>query len=383
LALVWATPEQIHISLTGVPSEMTVMWTTQTDTATSTVLFWPQSNANANRSATGSYTHYEFPPDYRSPAIHRVLLTDLLPDTAYEYVCGDQKDGFSSAYHFTTEPTAPPVPLRIGQIADHGTTNHSVANVNAMLNQHLQTPYAFFLQSGDLSYADGVQPVWDVWGNMVQPLASILPMMVSIGNHELLDLDLAYDFRFYMPRNGPFGNQFFSFEYSLVHFISLSSEEPFYSTDIDPQYLWLKDDLKKVSRSRTPWIIVSMHNPWYCSNVNHYESGAKMRDAYEELFYENKVDLTINGHVHAYQRTYPVYKGNITNDATTYITAGIGGTREGLYNSWHPDPVWSAYHEAEYGFCEISIWNSTHLQWQMRHADDSEVYDSVWIVREH
>jgi len=357
------------------------MWATTSDTKTSTAVYWATGDSNGNRTATGSSRHYEFPPDYRSPAIHTVLMTGLRLGTSYSYVCGDVAAGFSPVYSFTTQPATPPSPLRIGQIADHGTTNHSVDVVASLLGQHKINPYNFFIVSGDISYADGVQPIWDLWGNIAQPLATILPIMVSIGNHELLDLDLAYDYRFSMPHNGH-GNMYFSFEYSSVHIISLNSEQALYES-FDLQHDWLQKDLKSVDRSKTPWIIVTMHNPWYCSNVNHYGAGWKMRDVYEDLFYQYKVDLTLNGHIHAYQRTYPVYKGNITADATTYITVGIGGTREGLYNNWHPDPVWNAYHEAEYGYGEISVWNSTHLQWEMRHANDSLVYDSVWIVRDH
>ena len=37
---------------------------------------------------------------------------------------------------------------------------------------------------GDLSYADGAAHVWDVWMDMIQPIASRVPVMVGVGNHE-------------------------------------------------------------------------------------------------------------------------------------------------------------------------------------------------------
>ena len=35
------------------------------------------------------------------------------------------------------------------------------------------------------------------------------------------------------------------------------------------QYKWLAADLKAVDRSKTPWLVVSMHAPWYNSNVKY------------------------------------------------------------------------------------------------------------------
>jgi hypothetical protein len=46
-----------------------------------------------------------------------------------------------------------------------------------------------------------------VWGRLTQPLATHLPWMVAVGNHELIDLLLPFLNRFSMPgmlpANGP------------------------------------------------------------------------------------------------------------------------------------------------------------------------------------
>ena len=36
------------------------------------------------------------------------------------------------------------------------------------------------------------------------------------------------------------------------------------------QYKWLAADLKAVDRTKTPWLVASMHAPWYNSNVKHH-----------------------------------------------------------------------------------------------------------------
>ena len=69
-------------------------------------------------------------------------------------------------------------------------------------------------------------------------------------------------------------------------------------TDFDrhsKQYKWLKKDLAKVDRSRTPWLIVGMHAPWYNSNVAHQGEVESMRSSMETLLFENGVDAVFAG----------------------------------------------------------------------------------------
>lgn len=49
----------------------------------------------------------------------------------------------------------------------------------------------------------------------------------------------------------------------------------------------------------------------------------------EQILYENHVNLVISGHVHAYERSFPVFNSSIRTDGTTYITIGDAGNHEG------------------------------------------------------
>lgn len=70
-----------------------------------------------------------------------------------------------------------------------------------------------------------------------------------------------------------------------------------------PQYKWLKDELPKVDRSTTPWLIVLMHCPIYNSNSHHFMEGETMRAVFESWFVKYKADVVFSGHVHAYERS--------------------------------------------------------------------------------
>lgn len=61
-----------------------------------------------------------------------------------------------------------------------------------------------------------------------------------------------------------------------------------------------------------------------------------------DLLFQYRVDMCITGHVHAYQRTKPVYQYHNNPEGPVHITLGTGGTPEGLINHWVDWPDWCA-----------------------------------------
>ena len=62
------------------------------------------------------------------------------------------------------------------------------------------------------------------------------------------------------------------------------------------------------------------------------------------------------GHVHAYERSHPVYQGEVTGCAPTYINIGDGGNREGLAGTYiNPQPAWSAFREPSFGHGHLEV----------------------------
>ncbi|KAG9146744.1 hypothetical protein Leryth_005070 [Lithospermum erythrorhizon] len=299
--------------------------------------------------------------------------------TIYYYRCG----GEDPEFQLKTPPAQFPVTFAIA--GDLGQTGWTTSTLDHLT----ECNYDVHLLPGDLSYADYVQYRWDTFGNLVQPLASSKPWMVTQGNHEKENIPLikepfaSYNARWRMPfkESGSTSNLFYSFEVAGVHAIMLGSY-----TDYDKyseQYKWLKADLLKVDRKRTPWVLVLFHVPWYNSNKAHQGEGDQMMTAMEHLLYAAGADIMFAGHVHAYERTRRVFNGKQDKCGAVHITIGDGGNREGLaHNYMYPKPKWSAFREASFGHGELKIVNSTHALWSWHRNDDDEPVrsDQVWIT---
>ena len=90
-----------------------------------------------------------------------------------------------------------------------------------------------------------------------------------------------------------------------------------------------------------------------------------MRLDMEDLFYTYGVDFVLQGHVHAYERTYPVYNNKLNPCGSVYLNLGDGGNYEGPYASWRqPADVWSAFREGSFGIGELEIFSESAAKYQ-------------------
>ena len=132
------------------------------------------------------------------------------------------------------------------------------------------------------------------------------------------------------------------------------------------------------------------------------------QNAMEELFNKYAVDIYFSGHIHSYERTYPVYKSQVekTYDnprGTTYIMVGNAGNDE--MDDVNPDSVgkdiikvpnhklykesdipgpWTAITDKnQFGIGRVNIIDKSNLEFQYIRTKTGEIYDTIKLSRIH
>ena len=203
-----------------------------------------------------------------------------------------------------------------------------------------------------------------------------------------------------------------------VHFTMLNAYQSW--NEESEQLAWLRTDLANVDRDLTPWVVVGLHPPFYTSFSAHYREAECMRHAIEELLLKYNVDLVINGHVHGYERSSPVFDSDITREAArcapTHITVGDSGNIDRAwtyvdgFNPNDPDnplpdtcpgpnradqcgrvqyscpkeqPAWSLFRQPSYGFGVLEVLSPTEARWSWFTGKNSTpiAVDSVDLVQ--
>jgi hypothetical protein len=265
--------------------------------------------------------------------------------------------------------------------ADQGINPHSIDAVSKVLEYNPE----FHIHPGDISYGGGNIGVWIKWFKMVEPLASRVPYLIAIGNHEydgtgdLSDIEIYFD----MP-----GDTFtYSFRYSNAFFLSINLGP---SDSVEPPsdlVVEIDEVLYEASTDNSiDWIIVFLHYPPYSSGKAHGSSKAAI--PLIDLFDKYGVDLVFAGHEHNYERTYPIKSGEVVSmdtdiyndiNATIYVVVGGGGG--GLYKDFvSPKPVWSYIRLARYSVGIVEV-DGNKLSFLAIDTENGEVIDSFKIVK--
>ena len=278
------------------------------------------------------------------------------------------------------------------------------------------------------------ESILNAFYQQIQGVSAFKPYMVGPGNHEAncnngkthdkkkgityssVDIcmpgqtnftGLINHFRMPNSESGGKNNMWYSFDYGMVHFIQFNTETdlgngligpdepkgkseenagPFGSYD-NEQIDWLKNDLKSVDRSKTPWLIVAGHRPWYAS-AKKKSICKECQEAFEDLFIENKVDVAIFGHVHNYQRLHPIAcnkldpNGLKNPSAPWYILNGAAGHYDGMDALKYPSKDHFAYgFDNTYGWSKFTIHNETHLTHEFIASRNNTVMDTATLYK--
>jgi hypothetical protein len=270
---------------------------------------------------------------------HVGVMDALKPSTVYYYKvghtvgneAGNEANGctcWSDTFSYKTAPDAKTLPgefpLKFGIWGDMGFANSQI--LKSVTAEVEGGAFDMILHVGDFAYdmhSDNGH-TGDDFMNAIQPLASRVPYMVDVGNHEQEQNFAHYTERF---RNLPIStnttvltdngiapnNWYYSHAYGNVLFIAISTEILFVQNKqarehVKLQYEFIENELKNADRAVTPWIVVHGHRPMYCSCDTDCDFGAHMvrTNGYvlhgkydlEELFHKYGVDFYIAGHEH-------------------------------------------------------------------------------------
>eukprot|EP00294_Goniomonas_avonlea_P015881 CAMPEP_0114553756 /NCGR_PEP_ID=MMETSP0114-20121206/7840_1 /TAXON_ID=31324 /ORGANISM="Goniomonas sp, Strain m" /LENGTH=573 /DNA_ID=CAMNT_0001738745 /DNA_START=7 /DNA_END=1728 /DNA_ORIENTATION=- len=345
---------------------------------------------------------------YMDPGyFHAALITGLVPGvTKAYYRFGSVAHGFSPVYSFLA-PAAPNPSHRthivitadLGVTMPDGTQYHweepdAFQTVKHMLDRVSTSDASMLLHIGDIAYSTGYLGKWDSFMHAIQPIATQVPYMTAIGNHERDwpgtgsinvrasggECGIPTQSRFLVPNpTGLRDHDWYSIDEGSVHIIVINTELPFHEGS--HQHTFIKYDLEHVNRTLTPWVITAGHRPLYHGiwrNANY--------DVLEDLFYEHKVDICIWGHVHNAQVTCPVYKGKcmatgpLGYNAPINVVAGNGGQKLGKFPKKRAE--WSVFQGEHYGWHEVIAASETKLKFNMyRNINNNKIY-SFEIDRE-
>lgn len=257
---------------------------------------------------------------------HRVRVDGLEPDTRYAYAVGDGSPGGWSAWQsIRTAPASP----RDFSFLYMGDAQCGLERWGEILHAAVERrPDAgFLILAGDLVDRGNERSNWDHFFLRAAGAFDAIPLMPAVGNHEYLDRGPEiYRGTFDLPRNGPPGvdpNLAYAFEYSDAFVAVLDSTLALY----DPgaarsQADWLDTAL---SRTRATWKFVTFHHPIYASHVS--RENPPLAPAWVPVIDKHHVDLVLQGHDHAYLRTYPMREGRpvaTTAEGTVYVVAVSG-----------------------------------------------------------
>ncbi|HEX5415273.1 MAG TPA: metallophosphoesterase family protein [Chloroflexota bacterium] len=261
--------------------------------------------------------------------LHRVALNGLQPATTYNYkIVNDGTDELpTDLLSFTTAPpvgsTAPFTFLTFGDFGSNSATEKQLRD------QILRENGGFVLLLGDNAYPNGTYQeynanVFPIYREIFDRTA----LFPALGNHDWITSNGGpYVDIFDLPvtaLNAPDQEHYYAFDWGNAHFDVLDTEAPLSESPSDPtsMYAWLTSDL---ARTTQPWKIVAFHRPAYSTGGSNALVDANLVPIFEQY----GVDLVLAGHVHAYERTYPLKQGAVTTTGQggiVYIVSGSGDT---------------------------------------------------------
>ncbi len=302
-----------------------------------------------------------FGQDEPETNMHEVHLCGLEPGRTYHYqVGGGAPETWSATQSFTTVPASGAVTVGVlGDSRDDVTVWQIAQRRMRDLAPNLQ------INTGDMIAIGTKQSLYDQWldaiwkdpggGGGFVTLGQQMMVMVA-GNHEN---DAA---RFYgafaIPGTGAWAESFASFDVGGLHIAMFDDQGPALiptGEQAKATFAWLDQDLAKANanRAKVPFVLVVHHRGLFTTS-NHANDAdvLDLRKILAPLYDKHQVDVVLNGHDHAYERSKPLRAGADPRGAPEVVAnAAAGAARVYVVNAGAGAP---AYGVADAPFIEKS-----------------------------
>lgn len=273
---------------------------------------------------------------------NKVTATDLKADTTYYY--SYQKDGqWTAPEKYTTDNGSKSSFIFVGdpQIgssnelkgaateefynAQSAAVANDAFNWNTTLNQAMEktgNKASFVLSSGDqIQSTKKKSPNKAAWGSEIEysgylspDVLKNLPVATTVGNHDADNANYTYHFNTAnaseLGSNGKVGGDYW-FKHNNALFIMLNTQD----TNVEEHKQFIEQTV--AANKDCKWRIVTLHQDIYGSAEHSNEPEiTNLRYQLAPIFEENKVDIVLTGHDHAYSRTQILKGGHKTTEYT-------------------------------------------------------------------
>ena len=280
---------------------------------------------------------------------HTANLRGLQPYTEYAYEVGTgEDDGWQPGGTFRTAPDAT-IPFTFVYMGD---AQNGLDTWGKLVQKaHQDAPdAAFYVMAGDLVNRGNERDDWDDFFHNAKGVFDHKALVPTPGNHEYQGTQgpWMYLALFDLLKNGPDTidkELAYSFTYSNSLFVVLDS-----NLLPEDQAEWLDQEL---ARSDATWKFVIYHHPLYSSGPR--RDNPELRDIWGSIFDKHHVDLALQGHDHAYLRTYPMkdqQRVDSPAEGTIYIIS-VSGTK--MYEQKDHDYI-------EVGFTNVATYQLLDIQ---------------------